>query len=128
MTQLNLARLASQGRAFSSARPWSSEELVALLALERECGLERTVAAEHIRNGITTPAKYREAKAAGVETRPLEDVQDEAVKAHQAKVAEAITTATKEAAQNAKAEAEAEAKAKAEAEAAKSNKPDGNKK
>lgn len=81
-TQLNLARLAKQGRAYDATRPWTGGELKKLLTLIKECDLARDVAADYMRNGIDTPAKYEKAQEAGFEPKSMEDLQKAAVEAH----------------------------------------------
>ena len=60
----DLGKLSAQGRAYSSGRPWSNEELDALLLLEKERGVSRVIAADFIRNGIMSLADYDRAKEA----------------------------------------------------------------
>lgn len=60
----DLTNLAAQGRAYSATRPWTPEELEALLLLERERHIARVTAAEFIRNGIMTLEDYDRAKEA----------------------------------------------------------------
>lgn len=69
---IDLGRLAAQGRAHSAARPWTPEELDALLLLERERLLVRTEAAEFIRNGILTVEDYDNALATAFKPKTLE--------------------------------------------------------
>ncbi len=102
--QQNLVKLASQDRAYSATRPWSAEELTALLTLERVGNMARAKAAMYVRNGITTIEAYRAAEKAKFVPKTLEQIQEDAVKAHLAGVQEQL-----------KADADAEeAKAKAE--------------
>lgn len=75
---LDLSRLAGQGRAFNALRAWNPEELDALLVLERERGLLRPVAADFIRNGITTPDAYDVAVAAAFKPKTLVEVAEQA--------------------------------------------------
>ena len=79
MSQQNLTKLSSQGRAFSSGRAWSAEELTALLTLEKGAKLARKDAAEYIRNGIMTVDDYEKAKEAGVKPLSLEEMQAQAI-------------------------------------------------
>ena len=58
---IDFARLAQQGRAYSSGRAWESEELEALITLERERRIARITAADFIRNGILTLEAYDKA-------------------------------------------------------------------
>lgn len=87
---LDLARLAAQGRAFSTSRPWTPEELEAVLLLERERGLARTTAADHVRNGILTLEDFDQAKAAGFEPKKLEEAHADAEKALKEEGAKAV--------------------------------------
>jgi len=59
---LNYNKLVGQGRAKAIGQPWTAEELEALITLERERKLHRTIAADYIRNGILTVEDYDEAK------------------------------------------------------------------
>ena len=61
---IDLTRLSMQGRAYSVSRAWEPAELDALLTLERERGIARIIAADYIRNGITTVEAYDKAVAA----------------------------------------------------------------
>lgn len=70
---VDLSKLASQGRAYSAARPWEAEELVALGLLERECGLSRLAAADYVRNGILTVEACEKALKAEFKPKTLED-------------------------------------------------------
>lgn len=69
---IDLTKLVSQGRAYSVARPWTPEELDALLLLERERGIGRLLAADFIRNGVTTLEAYDKAIAAEFKPKTLE--------------------------------------------------------
>lgn len=66
---LNYAKLVSQGRAKSIGVCWSGEELDALVTLEKERKLHRTIAADYIRNGILTVEDYD--KAVEEDFKPL---------------------------------------------------------
>lgn len=81
---LNLASLAGQGRAYSAIRPWSQDELDALLALETERGLGRQKAADYIRNGVVSLEDYDKAVKADLVPKSLEDIHTDAVIAHAA--------------------------------------------
>lgn len=83
MAQQNFVKLASQGRSYDETRAWSEVELEALLTLERDCGVDRKVAALYVRNGITTKAVYETAKKAGFVPKSLEDLRAEAIAEHQ---------------------------------------------
>jgi hypothetical protein len=75
---IDLAKLAGQGRAFSAARPWTPEELEALLTLERERELDRAIAANYVRNGIQTVEDYDNAVKASFKPATLEDAAADA--------------------------------------------------
>lgn len=75
---IDLAKLAAQGRAKSSAAPWSPEELDAVLALVRERNLTMVEAAEQVRNGITTADAYDAATEAGFKPKSIEEAHKEA--------------------------------------------------
>lgn len=81
MSQVNLVKLASEGRAHSASRVWTGEELEALILLERERGLQRIVAAEYVRNGILSVEAYDLALEKGFEPKSLEQVAEEAIEA-----------------------------------------------
>lgn len=74
---IDLARLAGQGRAFSGVRPWTPEELDALLVLENERGVGRLSAADFIRNGILTLEAYDKATKADFKPKTLETAAEE---------------------------------------------------
>ena len=86
MAQQDLVKLASQGRAYSSGRAWTAEELESLITLERECGLKRDIAADYIRNGVITPDEYEKAQKADFAPKSLEVLQAESVIEHSKKV------------------------------------------
>ncbi len=69
---IDLSKLAGQGRSYSAARPWTPEELDALLALERDRGIGRLLAADYIRNGIVTLDAYDKATVAKFAPKTLE--------------------------------------------------------
>jgi len=91
----NLIKLASQGRAYSGARAWSAEELESLLAIE-SCGegVPRVVAAEFIRNGITTIKEYEAAVKAEFVPKSFADLQNDAIKEHTLKVRKELGLST----------------------------------
>lgn len=86
MAQQNLVKLASQGRAYDSTRSWTEEELTALIQIETELGVSRTVAADYIRNGLRTVEECKKAKEVGFAPMSLEDLQAKAVRDHAASV------------------------------------------
>ena len=69
---IDLAKLAGQGRAYSAARPWTPEELEALLTLEQTRGIGRLLAADYVRNGIVTVEAYDKAVKAEFTPKTLE--------------------------------------------------------
>ena len=75
---IDLAKLASQGRAYSATRPWTPEELDALILLETERKITRTIAADYIRNGILTLEAFDKATKAEFVPKTLEDASKEA--------------------------------------------------
>ena len=83
MAQHNFVKLEAQGRAYDATRAWTEQELESLLTLERECDIDRKVAALYIRNGITTKAGYEAAQKAEFVPKSLEDLRTEAIAEHQ---------------------------------------------
>ena len=83
MAQHNFVKLEAQGRAYDATRAWTEQELESLLTLERECDIDRKVAALYIRNGIATKAGYEAAQKAGFVPKSLEDLRTEAIAEHQ---------------------------------------------
>ena len=88
MAQHNFVKLEAQGRAYDATRAWTEQELESLLTLERECDIDRKVAALYIRNGIATKAGYEAAQKAGFVPKSLEDLRTEAIAEHQKVVLE----------------------------------------
>ena len=78
---IDLGKLSLQGRAYSSARPWTPEELDALLLIERERGIARTVAADYIRNGVVTLEAFDKATKSEFVPKTLDEAAAEAEKA-----------------------------------------------
>lgn len=72
---IDLGRLATAGRAFSAARPWTPEELDALLALEQERTLTRTEVADYVRNGILTVEDFDKATKAKFKPKTLAEAE-----------------------------------------------------
>ena len=85
MAQQNFAKLAAQGRGYDATRGWTEDELESLLSIESE-GVQRSVAAGYVRNGIRTVAEYKRALAIGFTPKSFEELQREAVEAHMATV------------------------------------------
>ena len=124
---IDLARLAGQGRAFSGTRAWETEELDALIALERERGIGRLRAADYIRNGILTLEDYDAAVKAKFVPQTTEgalaaaeaSLKDNKFATDTEKLAKEAdkesAKVAKEAAKAAKAQAKADAKAAKEA-------------
>ncbi len=77
---IDLAKLAVQGRAYSGTRPWTPEELDALLSFERGRGVSRELAANHVRNGIMTLEAFDKATKAEFVPKTLDEVAEEAEK------------------------------------------------
>ena len=75
---IDLGRLASQGRAFSGSRAWEPEELDALILIERERKIARSIAADHVRNGILTLEAFDKATKAEFVPKTLEQATEEA--------------------------------------------------
>ena len=71
---IDFAKLVSQGRAKAMGVAWSPEELEALLTLEKERSISRTLAADYIRNGIMTPDAYDKAKEAEYTPKTLDEM------------------------------------------------------
>ena len=77
---INYTNLVAQGRAKAIGRPWLPEELEALLTLERECKISRTIAADYIRNGIITVEDYKKAQEVEFIPKTLDEATAEAEK------------------------------------------------
>ncbi len=75
---IDLLRLASQGRAYSVARPWTPEEWDAVSLLTNERGLSRVTAADYVRNGIMDLESFDKATKADFKPKTLEDAHKEA--------------------------------------------------
>ena len=73
---VDLAKLASQGRAFSGSRAWEPEELEALVTFERERKVERSLAADFVRNGILTLEAFDKATKAEFKPKTLEEASE----------------------------------------------------
>jgi len=86
---IDLTKLASQGRAFSGARPWSEEEQEALKVLV-EGGISRPFAADYIRNGITTVEDVEKAEKKGIAIKSVEVMTEEAVEKTQKENADTL--------------------------------------
>ncbi len=92
---VDLAKLASQGRAKSASQAWEVEELEAVLLLEREGGLNRVSAADHVRNGIMTLEDLKAAQDAEFTPKTREEAEAEVENALKAAGADAIKKASK---------------------------------
>ena len=77
---IDLMNLAQQGRAFSSARCWTAEELDALIVLEDERHLNRQKAADFIRNGILTVEDFDKATKKEFVPVTIEEAHEQAEK------------------------------------------------
>lgn len=73
MSNLNFTNLVAQGRAKAIGQPWSEIELEALLKIERERGIARTIAADFVRNGILTLEAYDRSVDEGFKPLSLEE-------------------------------------------------------
>lgn len=91
---INFVNLVSQGRAKAIGVCWTPEELEALLTLEKECGIARTVAADYIRNGITTVEDYNKSKEVDFKPKTIEEAAVVAEEVIKEKAQEAIKTST----------------------------------
>lgn len=78
---IDLAKLAVQGRAYSASRGWETEELEALVTIERERKVARTIAADFVRNGVLTLEAFDKATKDEFVPKTLEQVALEAEKA-----------------------------------------------
>ena len=87
---LQLVKLASQGRAFDSTRAFTQKEHEAVLTLMRECDIDRTVAADYVRNGICTVEAYKTAVEAEFKPKSLEELHANVMTEHREKVAEEL--------------------------------------
>ena len=76
----NLPHLASVGRAYSAGRPWTPEELDAWLLLQRECHVNRKVAADYVRNGVMTVEDFDKLQKKDFKPKTLGEAHDEAEK------------------------------------------------
>lgn len=74
---VDFARLAQQGRAYSSARPWETHELDAVILIEKERHLTRVAAADYVRNGIMTLEAFDKATKAEFKPKTLEEAEKE---------------------------------------------------
>jgi len=77
---INYTNLVAQGRAKGIEQPWSPEELEALLTLERECHISRSLAADYIRNGISTVEDFEKAQKAKFTPKTIDEAAAEADK------------------------------------------------
>ena len=95
---LNLAKLAAEGRAYSPGRCWTSEELEAVLLIERERGLSRKKAADFVRNGVDSLEAFDKATKKEFVPKTLEEATAEAetsLKSRGEKVIKSVKKATK---------------------------------
>lgn len=70
---LDIPKLYSAGRAKSPTELWSNEEHEALVALSQQRNLERTIAADFVRNGVLTVEDYDKAVKANFKPEKLDD-------------------------------------------------------
>lgn len=73
---VDLAKLSAQGRAYSGTRAWEPEELDAVLLLEHERGVHRTIAADYVRNGVTTLEAFDKATKAEFKPKTLDEAAE----------------------------------------------------
>mgnify|MGYP001610616410 CR=1 FL=1 len=72
---LNFTNLVAQGRAKSNGVCWSEVELESLIALERNRGLSRVLAADYVRNGIVTLEDYDASQKVKFVPKTLDEAQ-----------------------------------------------------
>lgn len=77
---LNYENLVAKGRAKAHGLPWSPEELDFLISLEKERGVERTSAADYIRNGIKSLEDYDMAVKKDFKPLTVDEAKEEATK------------------------------------------------
>jgi hypothetical protein len=87
---VNFENLVVQGRAKAPGVLWSNEEWAAVCLLTKEFNIERTVAADFVRNGIKTVENYKKAVKAEFVPQTLEEATKEVAKAMEAKGAEIV--------------------------------------
>jgi len=75
---LDFSKLVPQGRAKANGVCWSETELELLISLERERGLARNVAADYIRNGISSLEDFDKATKSGFKPLNVEEARKEA--------------------------------------------------
>ena len=92
---LNYENLVTQGRAKAFGVPWSNEELEALLMLEKERKLSRTLAADYIRNGIKTLEDFDKATKKEFVPLTIEEAKKEAEKIIEKRGKEAVKRKTR---------------------------------
>jgi hypothetical protein len=78
---IDLVRLAAQGRAYSASRPFTPEELDAVIAFQKERGLGRLAAADFVRNGILSLEDLDKALKKDFKPKTQDDAAAEAEKA-----------------------------------------------
>jgi hypothetical protein len=88
---LDIQRLYNQGRAKSPSVLWSPEENEFLHVLVNARGLNRTSAADYLRNGIMSLEDYDKAVKAKFEPKKLDDAHKEAEASLKEKGKKAVT-------------------------------------
>lgn len=78
MSQVNLAKLAGQGRAYDATRPWSEEELSIWLEIQQERGLNQINAAEYVRQGVRTLDEFDKMQKKGLEPSDVVEAKSKA--------------------------------------------------
>jgi len=89
---VNFENLVVQGRAKAPGICWSPEEWAAVCLLTKEFNIERTIAADFVRNGIKTVEDYKKAKAKEFVPQTLDEATKEVAKTMEAKGAEVVAT------------------------------------
>jgi hypothetical protein len=87
---VNFENLVVKGRAKAPGVCWSNEEWAAVCLLTKEFNIERTIAADFVRNGIRTVEDYLKAKAKAFVPQTLTEATVEVAKAMEAKGAEVV--------------------------------------
>lgn len=95
MFNVDLARLAFNGRAFDATRPWTDEENAAVYLFVGKRDVRREVAADHVRNGILTLEDFDKAQKIGLVPKDLADVKLNAVSSLQKETKASLKTKVK---------------------------------
>ena len=76
----DFTKLVASGRAKAPGQLWSAEEWEAVIKLEKEFKLQRTVAADFVRNGIMTAEDYKKATKKKFVPQTIEEATEEVAK------------------------------------------------